>query len=205
MSAIVTFQLIYHIATRDVFIDEEHRPPMSLMRFYLMDDIDPPTEEMLEKAFNFRKLRLFAWCFRWAFNVHTCILWAVCSFISINAFLLSRGWKEFYKMALERREIIRKKVEQAIEKRNRKAKIKAIAVWRVSTLLLSCTHTLHNFPCVNSLTIIGELYSNEDTKAVKSHPCPPENVWLSQEEAVTQFLEKWHSWSCQSQSILWGK
>ena len=133
-----------------MFINEERRPPMSLMRFYLMDDIDPPTEEMLEKAFNFRKSRLFAWCYR--------------------------GWKEFYKMALEHRELVRKKVEQAIEKRNRKAKIKAITVWRVSALTSSHTCLLHNFPYVNSLTIIAELYSDEDTTTVKSHPCPPESV-----------------------------
>ena len=56
--------LVYILWTRNVFIDEERRPPMSLMHFYFMDDVDPPTEEMLEKAFEFRKSKLFAWCFR---------------------------------------------------------------------------------------------------------------------------------------------
>ena len=54
---------------------------------------------------------------------------------SVDVVLLDRGWKEFYRLALEHREVVRKKVEQAIEKRNRKAKLKAITVWRVSAIV----------------------------------------------------------------------
>ena len=105
---------------------------MSLMHFYFMDDIDPPTEEMLEKAFHFRRLRLFIWCFRQAHGIHSSqghILKLI-----LMSFLFDRGWKEFYKLALEHRELVRKKVEQAIEKHNRKTKKETVTAWRVSTL-----------------------------------------------------------------------
>lgn len=52
---------------RDMFIDKDLRPPVPLMRrgmlSNLMEDTDLPTEEMFEDAFNFRKMRLFVWCF----------------------------------------------------------------------------------------------------------------------------------------------